>query len=201
MINKKRYAVSVVKCASYNNSDVRKALLSNLKNINFQFKKNSKILIKPNLLSPMHPKKAITTHPIIIEELCKILKEYNCEIYIGESSAMETDSAFQVCGISKLKKYAKIINFEKEDKKFFDFGRKMHRIPLPKILFSVDLVINIAKMKTHGLTQVTLCTKNLYGTIPGELKSEIHKILPSPKDFSRLLMHLEQTIKPELNII
>jgi ferredoxin len=77
----------------------------------------------------------------------------------------------------------------------------MHRIPLPQIVFDVDLVIDIAKMKTHGLTQTTLCVKNLYGCIPGNLKERLHGILPSPKEFSKLLVKIEEAIRPGLNII
>ncbi|MBU3913138.1 MAG: DUF362 domain-containing protein [Nanoarchaeota archaeon] len=194
-------AVSVVKCASYNNQEVRTALLSSLRNINFQFKKNIRVLIKPNLLSATLPEKAITTHPVIIEELCKILQKHKCKIYIGESSAFDTDQALETCGMNKLSKYAKIINFESSEKKDFNLGRKVHRIPLPKILFQVDLVINVAKMKTHGLTLATLCAKNLYGCIPGRLKEQLHKILKTPKDFAKFIVKLERTIKPELNII
>ncbi len=193
--------VSIVKCLSYKNNQVRTALLVSLKNINFQFKKNMKVLIKPNLLSATLPEKAITTHPVIIEELCKILKEHNAKIYIGESSSFDTDQAFETCGINKLAKYSKIINFEASEKKDFNLGKHTHRVPLPKILFQVDLVINIAKMKTHGLTLATLCAKNLYGSIPGRLKEQYHRILKTPKDFAKFIVNLERTIKPELNII
>lgn len=193
--------VSVVKCENYNPELVGKALEESLQNINFHFRKGMRVLIKPNLLSPASPDKAITTNPVVVEELCKILKKNKCKIYIGESSSMNTDLAFKKCGINKLEKYAKIVNFEAQDKKFFDFGEHMHRVPLPKILFDVDLVINLAKMKTHGLTFVTLSVKNLYGCIPGELKSRYHNILPSIKKFSHLLIKVEETIKPGLNII
>ncbi len=193
--------VSVVKCSSYENTKVRKALETSLKNIQFSFKKGMKVLIKPNLLSASKLSQAVTTHPMIVLELCKILKRHEAEIYIGESSSFDTDKAFKGCGYSKLAKYAKIINFEAVPKKLFNFGKGMHRIPLPQIVFDADLVINVAKMKTHGLTQATLCVKNLYGCIPGTLKEGLHKILPSPKRFSGLLLKIEEVVKPGLNII
>lgn len=196
--------VSVLKCKDYNPGRVRKVLLESLRNINFDLKKleGKKVLIKPNLLSANKPEDAITTHPVVVEELCKILKENKVkEIIIGESSAMNTDLAFKTSGLANLSKYAKIINFEGEEKVIHDFGERMHRIPLPKILFQADLVINMAKMKTHGLTFVTLCVKNLYGCIPGGLKGQLHNVLHSPKKFSHLLFNIEKTVKPELNII
>lgn len=191
--------VSVVKCNSYKSEEVRKALEESLKNIDFSFKKNMKILIKPNILSPHPPEKAITTHPIVIEELCKILKKYNAKIYIGESSSYETNLAFKISEIGKLAKYGKIINFEEEEKEFFNITNK--KILLPKILFNVDLIINVPKLKTHASTLVTLCVKNLYGCIPGKLKENLHKLLTSQKKFSKFLFKLHEKIKPQLNIV
>jgi ferredoxin len=56
-------------------------------------------------------------------------------------------------------------------------------------------------MKTHGLTGVTLCVKNLYGCIPGALKQGYHKVLPNPRAFSRFLVRLHSEIAPRLNIV
>lgn len=195
-------SVSIVKCKNYDRSNVRKALIQSLDNIGFKFKSGIKVLIKPNLLSPQNPAEGITTHPILVEELCKILKNSGVsEIYIGDSSAYDTDKAIKACGFSKLSKYAKLINFESEEKEFYNLGKGFSAIPLPKILFKVDLVIDFAKLKTHTLTGVTLCTKNLYGCIPGTRKEHYHKLFPDIKQFSRLLNHLEEKIKPRLCFI
>lgn len=196
---KKQFKVSIVKCVSYNNSEINKALIESLNNIDFELKKGMKILIKPNLLSPSPPEKAITTHPVVIEELCKILKKYDSEIYIGDSSSYNTNQALEVCGIKKLSKYAKILNFEDQPKKFFDIEK--NKIPLPEIIFKVDLIINLAKLKTHAVTKVTLCVKNLYGCIPGKLKQNLHRTILNIKDFNLFLLKLHETISPQLNII
>ncbi|MGV8151514.1 MAG: DUF362 domain-containing protein [Candidatus Nanoarchaeia archaeon] len=193
-------SVSIVSCESYDAKLVSKALLESLKNIDFKFKKGLMVLIKPNLLGPFKPQEAITTHPVVIEELCKILKQNKCKIFIGDSSADDTKKAFEVCGINKLKKYAKIINFESEEKVFFDLPCSKN-VPFPKILFDVDLIINVAKLKTHQLTQVTLATKNLYGCIPGKLKGEYHSVFPNEKDFSSLVFEISKKVNPGLNII
>ncbi len=193
------YKVSIVKCNSYNSQEVRESLIQSLKDIDFNFKKNMKVLIKPNILGPYPPEKAVTTHPVVIEELCKILKKYNAKIIIGESSAYNTNQSFEVSGIKKLSKYAEILNFESVPKKVFNINNI--KIPLPKILFEVDLIINMAKLKTHCFTKVTLASKNLYGCIPGKLKSLIHKKFPLEKDLSKVIFELNKIIKPQLNII
>lgn len=191
--------VSIEKCNSYNQKELNIALIKSLKNLNFKFKKNQKILIKPNVLGYYEPEKAITTNPLILEELCKILKKYNSKIYIGDSSGSNTEKSLEVSGINKLSKYGKILNFDKESVKTFAIQDK--KINLPKIIFEVDLIINFAKMKTHTFTGVTLCSKNLYGCIPGEIKSYIHRTNQTHEKLSEILISLNKIIKPRLNFI
>ncbi|MFZ5955720.1 MAG: DUF362 domain-containing protein [Nanoarchaeota archaeon] len=193
------YKVSIEKCQSYDRERVKKALDNSLRNIDFKLKKNMKVLIKPNLLIPEKPENAITTNPIILEELCKILQKFNAQIFIGDSSSHDTKDALEICGIKKLSKYATIINFEDYDKKIISFKDK--KIILTKTVFDFDIVINVAKMKTHGLTGVSLCIKNLYGLVPGKTKSFYHKLFPNAKEFSDLLFRIYEEVKPELNII
>ena len=196
-----RYRVSCVRCDTYDPSKVRKSLEESLVHLNASFSSGIRVLIKPNLMSPIKPERAITTHPIVLEELCKILKAAGVEILIGESAFYNTNHAFGVCGIAPLSRYARLINFEAEPRRLVPFGGKVGAVPLPEILFQVDHIINVAKMKTHGLTGVTLCVKNLYGCIPGACKQGYHKTLPNPRDFSRFLIRLHREIKPQLNII
>ncbi|MBD3252978.1 DUF362 domain-containing protein [Candidatus Pacearchaeota archaeon] len=198
-MSEKKYKVSIVECCSYNNREVKKALEQSLKNINFKFKKNLKVLIKPNVLGGFEKEKAITTHPVILEELCKILKKHNAEIYIGDSSDRDTKKALETAGFSYLSKYGKIIPFEGLSKTFFKINNQ--KIPLPDLLKEVDIIINVAKLKTHILTKATLSVKNLFGCISGKLKSDLHKKFPQEENFSRLLSELADIVKPKLNII
>ena len=76
------------------------------------------MLIKPNILTKASPEKAITTHPIVIDAICKILSENKCSIEIGDSSSYHgkkgTLEAFKISGIEDItRKYkAKIVAFD-----------------------------------------------------------------------------------------
>jgi len=135
-----------------------------------------------------------------LEELCKILKKNGAKIFIGENSSYNTELCLKVCGVKYLSKYAKILNFEHEKKKIFMLDKETRTL-IPEIMSDVDLVINVSKMKTHGLTGVTLCVKNLYGCIPEKMRMNYHKVFLYSKDFSRMLFKLHEKIKPGLNII
>ncbi len=199
---KKREEVSIVNCKNYDPKNVRKAIEKSLEKIGFKIPEKKKILLKPNLLSPQNPEKAITTNPVIVEELCKMLKKRKNEIIIGDSSAHDTNLALKKTGMLKLKKYGKIINFESEKKKMIKSDiKKISQIGLPQILFDVDLIINLPKLKTHSLTKMTCAIKNLYGCIPGNTKEYYHKVIPHPAKFSEFLVDIYDKIKPGLNIL
>lgn len=196
-----RYRVSCVRCADYEPQKVSRSLAETLDHLAVSFQSGMRVLIKPNLMTPVKPEKTITTHPVVLEELCKILKAAGAEILIGESAFHSTEQAFALCGLVPLSRYARLIDFETEPRRSVPFGGKVGAVPLPEILSQVDCIINVAKLKTHGLTGVTLCVKNLYGCIPGAQKQGYHKLLPHPRSFSRFLIGLHNEIRPQLNII
>lgn len=72
---------------------------------------------------------------------------------------------------------------------------------LGQYITDADLIINIAKLKTHGLTMMTGAVKNLFGAIPGLLKAEYHLRMPELADFSNMLLDLSLCVNPVLNII
>src|SRR3989338_9962126 len=100
--------VSIVKCDNYNVDKIYHAIKKTLKDINFEIKNGINVLIKPNVLAGNEPKKATVTHPVFIEAICKILKEKDCKISIGDSSAYYeegfTMENFRKIGIDKVAK-------------------------------------------------------------------------------------------------
>jgi ferredoxin len=65
-----------------------------------------------------------------------------------------------------------------------------------------DVVINLPKWKTHGLTLLTLGVKNLFGCVPGPRKALWH--LQAGEDrrlFAQMLVDLYQVVRPSLTIL
>ena len=188
--------VAIVKCKSYNQKEVDKAIRKLLKLLNFPVNQYKKILIKPNVLGIYdRNQKAITTHPSLIGAVCRELKG---EKVIGESSFTDTEKT-----LKKLMPFKNIIVFEEgrlikiKDSK----AKVLKNFYLPQILKQADLVVNVSKLKTHSLTKMTGAIKNLYGCIPGGMKQVFHKKAQGDKKFSSLLVDIYQNIEPELNIM
>ena len=67
--------ISLIKCDDYNkvNNAVKEAV-NLLGGVSAFIKPSEKILIKPNLLAPKDPSKAVTTHPEIVRAIIKLVK-------------------------------------------------------------------------------------------------------------------------------
>jgi len=197
--------VSLVRCSSYDQKKVDKAVERALKLAGIEIPKNKKVLIKPNVVGVFKTSSVpIITHPVVIEAVCKLLKKNNCKIFIGDSSFINTGIALKKLGIERIaKKYGKLVVFDKAKKiKIIDSKAKVLKsFYIPKIIKDVDVVINMPKLKTHQLTRATLGIKNLFGCIPGDMKRRLHRKAPNEKKFSQLLVDIYQNIKPEINIM
>jgi len=64
-----------------------------------------------------------------------------------------------------------------------------------------DGLINLCKMKTHLFTVMTGAVKNLFGVIPGLIKTGYHAKLHDTMRFASMLLDLASYIAPRLTIM
>lgn len=197
--------VAVVECDSYDLEKVYHAVKKSLNDISFKFKKGRKVLIKPNILDAKKPEEHVTTHPAIVDAICRILKENRCKITIGDSSGSgNTKEALETAGMADVaRKYnANLLPFEKSKILNKEIkGMILKNAYFSKDVFDADLVVNVPKLKTHALTKFTCCVKNMFGAIPGAQKHRFHLTAPTEESFSNLLLDIYSQIKPQLNIV
>lgn len=171
-----------------------------LNNRKLDFVKGKKILLKPNLLGAYSPEKAVTTNPVIIEAIVILLKEFDCDIYIGDSPGgnVNYEHVCKETGIADIvNKYdLKLINMSTYGVSTYSVCS--FEIAYSKIYDEIDYFINLPKYKTHSLLKYTGALKNLYGFVPGLKKTDYHRKYPNSKDFSRLLVELYNLVKPKL---
>lgn len=167
------------------------------------FSPDDKVLIKPNFLTPVEAVQAVTTHPVVIEAVLSILKDFGIsKITIGDSPAVS--SAIKVAKKSGVEEIAKkygvdIIDFNTPVKVRGKFGKDFE---ISREVLEADKIINIAKFKTHTHMIMTLSVKNMFGTIVGLRKSAWHaKTGTNKMRFADMLVELYETIKPSFNII
>jgi uncharacterized protein (DUF362 family)/NAD-dependent dihydropyrimidine dehydrogenase PreA subunit len=80
-------------------------------------------------------------------------------------------------------------------------GKILQSFPLVEEITQVDAVINLPRIKTHGLTRLTGAVKNLFGCVAGLRKGELHFRLQHADIFQEMLIDLALTIKPIMTIV
>ena len=78
-----------------------------------------------------------------------------------------------------------------------DVGEPFGQIDIARSAVEADVVINLAKLKTHTQMLLTLGVKNLFGCIVGFKKPEWHMRSGVDRNmFARLLVQIYQAIHP-----
>ncbi|WGX74755.1 DUF362 domain-containing protein [Paraclostridium bifermentans] len=204
--------VSIRKCDDYNYENIKKSIEKNLDDIGGIEKyisPNSKVLIKPNLLMKKIPEEATTTHPTVVKVVCEMLLKLNCEIVIADSpGGPYTTSAlkgiYKSTGMKDIADELEItLNYDVSEVKVENENSKALRfMDIITPIKEVDHIINICKLKTHGMATFTGGVKNLYGSIAGLKKAEIHYRFPSEEIFCEdVLLDICSYVNPTLTIM
>jgi uncharacterized protein (DUF362 family)/Pyruvate/2-oxoacid:ferredoxin oxidoreductase delta subunit len=165
----------------------------------------SQVLIKPNLLSPAKPEMAILTHPLVVRAVVEYVLEKGGRPLVADSPGIGSferilkDGGFNDA-FDKMNKYVEFKPFKKTVK--VNIGEPFGRIDIARSAVESDVVINLAKLKTHTQMLLTLGIKNMFGCIVGLKKPEWHMRSGVDRNmFARLLVQIYQAINPTLTLI
>ena len=155
------------------------------------------VLIKPNLLGGFAPEKAVTTHPIVIEAIIQYLLDRGKEVWLGDSpgGSGNVKQVWLTTGLQALAdKYPiQLVNLSSAGvQEIITDGCTLR---ISKIVWQVDAIISVSKYKTHSLMAYTGAIKNLFGLVPGMIKTEYHKLFPATDNFGHMLAALHKTVK------
>ncbi|MEN8152667.1 MAG: DUF362 domain-containing protein [Acidobacteriota bacterium] len=199
--------VVVIECRSYDPEEVKTAIsrgLDLLGGTDRIFNKSENVLLKPNILVGDNPDKGVITHPEIFNAVAETLQKNNLNLSYGDSPGFGSPKrAAEKSGLSNIakKKGIKLADFETIVHSPFEKGIILKNIPIAKGVLESDAIVSISKMKTHGFTRITGAVKNQFGCVPGLLKSEFHVKMPDIFDFSKVLIDINNFLKPQLYIM
>ena len=202
-----RSLVSITKCENYERSSVEVAVHKSLEclgGIGQYVKPNQTVLLKPNVLMGAHPDAAITTHPEVLRAVIKEVQSVGAIAVVGDSPGLENmRSAMDKCKYTEIfeELSVKAVDFKASDANVKYTGKLLHNFNIAKIALEADAIINLPKLKTHGLTTYTGCIKNMFGTICGKEKAQMHVRFQGIEAFSEMLAELYSNVKPVLNIM
>lgn len=202
--------VSLVRCTDYEIDHMRQALprlLEPLGGLSW-VTPGMKIVIKANLVSGKPPEDAVTTHPALLCVLTEMLKAKGASsVVIGDSpggvyNAAYLNRIYQKCGITAAEQYGAVLNQNFGiTEVHFPEAAVAHDFKYTAYLDDADAVINCCKLKTHGMMGMTCAVKNMYGMVPGSVKSEYHYRYSDPIDFARMIIDLNRAKPARLHIV
>lgn len=168
-------------------------------------KKGEKILIKPNLLSPEAPEKAITTHPTLVKAVTRLVQQAGASAYIGDSPSLASlKRAASKSGLEKVAEDtgADLLQFEESREMPAQPKNTFKKLEIAREVLEMDGIINLPKLKTHSLMLLTLGVKNMFGCIVGKKKGQWHLKAGSDRFyFATMLVELYEFLKPRLTIL
>ena len=138
--------------------------------------------------------------------LCDILSERGAKAIVGDSPGGLFNAAFvgrvySACGMNCVSEHGGQLNrtFSVTHVSFPE-AKVCREFDCTSWLIDADAIINLCKLKTHGMMTLTAGTKNLFGAIPGTKKPEYHFRFQNPADFADMLVDICEYLKPVLTI-
>lgn len=167
-----------------------------------------RVLVKLNLLMKRTPDQATTTHPAVAKAIVRTIQRMGAIPILADSPGGPYTKGmlagvYEACGMNAV---AQETGCELNDdfsvtSRYLESGTAARHLDLIGVLDHVDAVITVGKLKTHGLTTMTGCVKNLYGTIPGTTKVEYHARYQDVALFSDMLLDICAAVKPCFSIL
>ena len=174
--------VSIIKAASYSH-DLVTRMLDGVRQCGLDVRGKS-VLLKPNLVE-FDAATCVNTDVTVVAAAFEVFTALGAsEVRIGEGPGHRRDTY----ALAEMARYRSDI--PRFDDRFVDLNRDdvsaykgfadRKEIYLPNSALRADLVVSLAKMKTHHWAGATLSMKNFFGLVPGAIygwpKNELHQI-------------------------
>lgn len=136
--------------------------------------RGKRIVLKPNLVE-YDANTAINTHPVIVHAVFEAFRKLGAgSVRIAEGPGHRrgtldlADAAGYFSTVAKFEDSFTDLNTDAVAKREIpDPVSKLNALYLPHTVLDCDLLVSVAKMKTHHWAGATLSMKNLFGLVPG----------------------------------
>lgn len=204
--------VSLVRCDDYSREHAFLAVKQSIEllgGLDRFVSPGQRVFLKFNLLLGSPPGKCVTTHPEIVYSVARLLKEYGCDVVMGDSPGSGqpyTEAVlkknYRASGFDCISGDLNIpLNYDTGSQEIpAPDGTMVKRFRIINPALDADAIVVVSKAKTHTLTFMSAAAKNLFGVIPGYEKPFYHGKMPDRDDFCRMIVDLNETIRPTLQI-
>ena len=170
--------VTLTQCSDYTPAKVAACLQRHfdlLGGVAKFIRRGDSVLIKPNLIAPRSHRHATQTHPAVIIELARLLKDFGAKPFVGDSPAwtnaancarkLRLDEPLKKLGVP-LRQLNNPVSCSVDDR-----GTK---VGISSVALDADVIINLPKFKSHQQLVGTFAVKNMFGCVSGKKKAYWH---------------------------
>lgn len=207
--NQMRSEVFIAGIANYTD-DIPSVMLSGMKELGVKPAeiKGKRVLLKPNLVEVIKGSSHINTHPLVIGGAIEaFLRLGASSIIVGEGQGHVRDSYYvlEESGLANVLYDDRIPFIDLNNDSLFTLPNNgqyscLKKLSFPRILRQVDIIVSMAKMKTHHWAGVTLSMKNMFGVMPGIVYGWPKNVLHHA-GIERSILDINATIKPHFAIV
>jgi len=161
------------------------------------------VLLKPNFIAPRSRRYATQTHPTVIIETARLLKDFGAKPFVADSPAWS--NVFACVKALKMEESLKKLSVpvkQLDKPKWCQIGTNNTRIGISSVALDADVIINLPKFKAHQQLLATFAVKNMFGCVSGKRKALWHFTKGHNQDeFCELLIDIYKYLNPALTII
>jgi len=202
-------SVFIAKIKSYS-EDITSRLLSGFKELGVTEShiKNKRILLKPNYVDTLTGADHINTHSMVIGAAIDaffFLGASSIVIAEGSGNCRDTFLMLEETGLIEIINTYKIPFIDLNYSDCFPVRNSGHfsGLPifvLPNELKKVDIVVSMAKLKTHHWAGITASMKNMFGLMPGSFYGWPKNVLHYA-GIENCILDIVLTVKPHFAIV
>jgi len=170
--------------------------------------KGKTVLLKPNLVETSLGAPHINTHPLVVRAAAEVF------LRLGAGKVLVAEAPGHICDTLLVLEESGFAEVLAEDRlPFIDLNYEagfqvanaarfspLKTLTFPVTLKEVDMLVSLAKLKTHHWAGVTLSMKNLFGLMPGSYYGWPKNIL-HVAGINDCILDINATIKPHLAIV
>ncbi|MBR7104979.1 MAG: DUF362 domain-containing protein [Lentisphaeria bacterium] len=165
-----------------------------------------KVMLKPNLLAWKHENDPACVHPrFIVETAALFLRAGAARVCLLENPAVrQVPAILEDMGIAQELKAmgVEFANFADYRQRTLPGNAVFKTAETAVEHLDFDCVVNLAKVKTHGMMTLTLAVKNLFGFVSGSERLAWHlKVRRDFALFADFLLDLYLDIRPDFNFL
>ena len=197
-------SIVIVRNATYGDESLRTLIFEMMDTSGGRdIRAGNRVLVKPNLLSPSPPRRAVLTHPAVIRAVVEYCNERGCRPLVADSPA--TGAFDLVLQVGRIRDALRGLDCECRpfrDSVRVDIGEPFGKIEMAEDAVRADIIVNLPKLKTHSQMLLTLAVKNLFGCIIGYRKPEWHMRAGADRQmFARLIARIGLSLRPAINLL